>query len=52
MVRGGKPVDYYYAFNSLLCILVAMHVYWFVLICKVAVTVVGGAAKDVREEDE
>lgn len=45
-------MDHYWVFNGLLCALVAMHVYWFLLICRVAVTVLGGAAKDVREDDD
>jgi hypothetical protein len=46
---GGMP-PWGYLFNVLLISLVVMHVYWFVLILKVAVQqLTSGHAKDIRE---
>lgn len=48
----GHRIPYYYPLNALLLALVAMHIYWFGLIIKVAIGAIKGDAKDVREDDD
>jgi hypothetical protein len=50
-VLGFQP-PYYYMFNGLLCVLVGLHMYWFVMILKVVgLQLNTGRAHDVREDD-
>ncbi|KAJ3122048.1 Ceramide synthase 3 [Nowakowskiella sp. JEL0407] len=47
--------DVHYGFFALLCILEILHIFWFSLIVKVALTTVlskGGVEGDIRDEDE
>lgn len=52
MVLGHHP-PYSLLFAGMLCMLVCMHVYWFVLLARIAIlTVVTGRAKDTREDED
>lgn len=43
----------YYMFNALLCMLLALHCYWFSLILRIVwMTLTTGDAQDVREDDD
>lgn len=48
----GYTPPLYYLFNSLMVLLVVLHVYWFVIICKIALDKVleGKDVEDTREE--
>lgn len=52
-VLGFKP-DMYMLFNGLLLMLVALHIYWFAIICNIALQKVleGKDVADVREAEE
>ena len=50
--HGPRGVPYFYPFLCGLVILQILHVYWFVLIIKVALRkIFGGKISDIREED-
>jgi hypothetical protein len=52
LVLGHHP-PYSLLFAGLLCTLVCMHVYWFVLLARIAImTAVTGRAKDTREDED
>lgn len=52
-VLGFKP-RLYSLFNALLVTLVVLHIYWFAIICNIALQKVlqGKEVADVREADE
>jgi len=52
-VLGYKP-ELYMPFNGLLLMLVVLHVYWFAIICNIALQKVmkGKVVADVREAGE
>jgi len=52
-VLGFKP-DMYMLFNGLLLMLVVLHIYWFAIICNIALQKVlkGKDVADVREAEE
>lgn len=45
-------LGHWYTFVALLGTLFVFHIYWFVLICKIAIRAVNGSLEDIREEDD
>ncbi|KAL1198402.1 ASC1-like protein [Cardamine amara subsp. amara] len=56
MMKTGPPlVVFYYVFNTLLYCLQILHIYWWVLICRVLIRQIrakGKIAKDIRSDSE
>lgn len=49
----GRRVPYYHLFNGMLLTLVALHVYWFGLIARIAYDALStGAPSDIREDSD
>ena len=48
----GYTPPLYYLFNSLMVLLVVLHVYWYAIICKIALDKVleGKDVEDTRED--
>ncbi|KFK44560.1 hypothetical protein AALP_AA1G272900 [Arabis alpina] len=55
LMEAGPPAIVYYVFNTLLYCLQILHIYWWVLICRVLISQIrakGKIARDVRSDSE